>query len=300
MMHFNDKRCEGIENEYGWFAVYIGAVHNFIRKELGLPLCEEDEELTYVTCCLINNLFIYYMNAETSPSEVRKELEKLYKAQDKYFEILDRIHLMSDVGLAYFKDHGTELSEEHFKLQEKRHIRHTNEKKKRSFAYGIPKEWLNKWKQGKTVGYTKLDAKVVDAEPEHRTGSRRSEYNKDKLPHEVMLSLIELWFYLYDEEPRRTYDPATPSYKGKFKDFAEPIWDHFYEVIRKYRLAIGSRTMYSFDEYYKKWFATKYIYDEKYGRWIETKDKKGVRKRHDNLIPIFVEQFKQLQEDTKK
>ena len=276
MISINDKRYKGMENEYGWFVEY-------------LEKYKKSDELTFVTSCLINNLFIYYITAETPPSEVKKELEKLYKAQDKYFEILDRIHLMPDVGLAYFKDHGTELSEEHFKLLEKRHIRHARIKKKQSYAYEIP-----------TDGNTKLDVKVVDAEPEHRTGSRRSEYSKDELPNAVMLSLIELWFYIYDEKPRRTYDPANSKYKGVFKDFAEPIWDHFYEVISKYRLTTGTRTMYSFDENYKNWFATKYIYDEKYGRWTETKDKKGVRKRHDNLIPVFIERFKQMPEDAKK
>ena len=40
---------------------------------------------------------------------------------------------------------------------------------------------------GKGVDNNKLNVKLIDAEPEHRTGSRRSEYNKDKLPEVVML-----------------------------------------------------------------------------------------------------------------
>jgi hypothetical protein len=284
MRYFYDERYKGMENEYGWFIEYVGKY-----KKL-------DDELKYVVSCLISELFTHYKNTETSAVEVRKELEKLYKAQDKYIKALDRIHLMPDVEQAYFEDHGTNLVEDSMKIKEKREVRLTMIKKKKSFIYPIA-DWVKKWKEGKTDGNTKPVAKVVDVEPEHRI---KGLHNKDKLPRVVMLYLIELWFYLYDEKPTMTLDPipSPPLYKGKFKDFAEPIWKHFYEVIMKYNL--HSRTNYSFPETYNKWSETKYSYDEKYGRWTETKDKEGRNRRYEKLIPRYVEEFKQMPEDAKK
>jgi hypothetical protein len=271
MRYFYDERYKGMENEYGWFIEYVEKYK------------KSDDELKYVVFCLISDLFRDYQDTETSAVEVRNELEKLYKAQDKYIEELDRIHLMPDVKEAYFEDHGTDLVKDTMKIKEKRVVRLTMIKKKQSFIHRIPVDWLKKWKEGKTVGNTKLDAVVVDKVPKHRIKGLR---NKDELPPVVMLYLIELWFYLYDEKPRMTLDPipSPPLYKGKFKDFAEPIWKHFYKVIMKYNL--HSRTNYSFPETYNK--------------WSETKDKEGENRRYGKLIPDYVAEFKQMPEDAKK
>ena len=283
MRYFYDERYKGMENEYGWFVEYVEKYK------------KSNDELKYIVFCLISDLFMHYKNTETKPVEVRKEVEKLYKAQDKYIEELDRIHLMPDVEQAYFEDHGTNLVEDSMKIKEKREVRLTMIKKKQSFIQRIPVDWLKKWKEGKTDGYTKPVAVVVDKEPDYRIKGLR---NKDELPPVVMLYLIELWFYLYDKKPTMTYDPVTSKYKGKFKDFAKPIWEHFYEVIIKYNL--HSRTNYSFPETYNKWSETKYSYDEKYGRRIVTKDKEGENRRYEKLIPRYVAEFKQMPEDAKK